>query len=172
MSGTSPEIANEFIELGLRNGKKFTQMQLQKLVYFAHGWNLAIMDAPLTQDDPSAFEFGPVYKTLWEALRHYGKRPVHRLIAQKEYFPGEFDDDLTDSDIARADLSGGERAIIGRVYADYSKFEAFQLSAITHEDDSPWSRVYNNGHGKYLAIRSDMIRDYFVELASRPKQEA
>lgn len=69
MPGWSPDIANEFIRRGLREGRAFDQMQLQKLVYIAHGWCLAFSGEPLTGDRPEAWDFGPVYRRLANALQ-------------------------------------------------------------------------------------------------------
>ena len=72
MPGWSPDIANEFIRRGLREGRAFDQMQLQKLVYIAHGWCLAFSGEPLTGDRPEAWDFGPVYRRLANALQSQG----------------------------------------------------------------------------------------------------
>ena len=68
MTAWSAEIANEFIRRAAAEKRALTQMQLQKLVYIAHGWNLAINGEKLTHDDPQAWDYGPVYRDLWEAL--------------------------------------------------------------------------------------------------------
>ena len=80
MAAWSAEIANEFIRRAAAEGRALTQMQLQKLVYIAHGWNLAINGDKLTSDDPQAWDYGPVYRDLWNALRSYGRAPVTREI--------------------------------------------------------------------------------------------
>jgi uncharacterized phage-associated protein len=63
-------------------------MQLQKLVYIAHGWNLAINGTPLTSDIPAAWDYGPVYRDLFEALRAYGSNPVTQEIRAGDFGPG------------------------------------------------------------------------------------
>jgi uncharacterized phage-associated protein len=53
-------IANEFIKVAKRNGVLLTPMKLQKLVYFAHGWYLALLGKPLINEPVEAWKFGPV----------------------------------------------------------------------------------------------------------------
>ena len=160
MAGLSPAIANEFIRLADAEGRTLTQMQLQKLVYIAHGWNLAINGAPLTVDEPQAWDYGPVYPELWKALRSYGREPVERLIKYRDYMPFASSDK-----VAEAELEDHERALIERVYSDYGKFPAFKLSALTHRDGTPWTQVYDDGAGKFDEIPADKIREHFVDLA-------
>jgi uncharacterized phage-associated protein len=166
MPAWSPEIANEFIRLANGDNLSLTHMQLQKLVYIANGWNLAINGEALTYDEPKAWDFGPVYSELWNALRQYGRSPVARLIRNREYIPGAFDDE-PDADATR-ELSDAERAVIKRVYRDYGKFPAFQLSALTHREGTPWTQIYKNGEGKFDEIPNGLIREHFVELAAKP----
>ncbi len=165
MAAWSAEIANEFICRAAAEGRALTQMQLQKLVYIAHGWNLAITGSPLTHDAPQAWDYGPVYKDLWQALRGYGRAPVSEPIKNKDYMPGSFDTENPDSE-ARAQLAADEVNIIDRVFRDYSKFHAFQLSALTHKDGTPWTKVYAGGQGKFDSIDSDQIKEHFVGIAT------
>lgn len=165
MAAWSPQIANEFIRLAAAEGHQLTQMQLQKLVYIAHGWNLAINGAPLTEDAPQAWDYGPVYKELWRALHDYGRTGVSREIKNCEFAPGVFS---SEGDApARATLSPAEVGVINRVYRDYGKFHAFQLSALTHQDGTPWTQVYASGAGKFGEISPALIRDHFIALATQ-----
>lgn len=166
MAAWSAGIANEFIRRAAAEKRALTQMQLQKLVYIAHGWNLAINGEKLTHDDPQAWDYGPVYRDLWEALRTYGRGPVTREIRNGEYLPGMLDDE-TASAPARAELDESEHAIIDRVYQTYGGFHAFKLSALTHEPDTPWTQVYADGGGRFHEITSEKIRQYFLDLAVR-----
>lgn len=173
MPSESPGIANEILRLARDSGRPLTQMQIQKLVYIAHGWNLAVNGEALTVDQPRAFPYGPVYRALSEALSRYGTRAVDRLIRVRDFGGGVFyDADDPDGDReARAFLSDPERAVVRRVFNDYGAFHAFQLSALTHERHTPWSEVYNNGRGQYNEIGNRLIRDHFVELGRKRREQ-
>ena len=77
MSYQRPEaVANEFLKRAGRGKADLTQMQIQKLVYIAHGWTLAIYDKPLTSIEPEAWDRGPVYPGLREKTTHAGSREI------------------------------------------------------------------------------------------------
>jgi len=165
MSGWSAEIANEFIRRAMADRRPLTQMQLQKLVYIAHGWNLAINGEPLTVDSPQAWEYGPVYRDLYRSLSRYGRGAVTKEITVGEIPFGDFEGDAALEQPARADLTPEECAIVDRVYRDYSKYHAYQLSALTHRDGTPWTHIYDGGNGKFSEIPNRMIQDHFIALA-------
>ena len=165
MADWSPAIANEFIRRARAEGRTLTQMQLQKLVYIAHGWNLAVNGRPLTYDAPEAWDYGPVYRELHRALRPYGRDGVTSDIRNSDYVVGSFDEDPGAFTIAKLDAD--ETAVIDRVYQDYGKFHAFQLSALTHRPGTPWTKFYNDGQGRSEEIHADLIRTYFVDLATK-----
>jgi uncharacterized phage-associated protein len=172
MSAPSPAIANEFIRRAGLHARNLTHMQLQKLVYIAHGWNLAINGTPLTEDMPQAWDYGPVYKDLYDALRRFGSGPVIGEIRAGDFGIGMFITDPAEAnEPVRAALSDKERAVIDRVFADYGKFHAFQLSALTHQDGTPWDEVYN-GEGRMSPIDNLRVKRHFIDLANRPRQSA
>ena len=49
-------VANEFLRLAREEGSTVTNMKLQKLVYIAEGWYLALYDLPLYREDTSGLE--------------------------------------------------------------------------------------------------------------------
>ncbi|QIE54163.1 hypothetical protein G5B40_01095 [Pikeienuella piscinae] len=61
-------VANEFIALGIAEGKPIEHMKAQKLVHFAHGFSLA-RDTPILNECPQVWKFGPVFSTLYQDLR-------------------------------------------------------------------------------------------------------
>lgn len=72
----SQTIANIFLEIAKEEGKKLTNMQVQKLVYFAHGWYLAFTDNALIDENVEAWTYGPVIPSVYEALQQYRANPV------------------------------------------------------------------------------------------------
>jgi uncharacterized phage-associated protein len=54
MAHNATEVANYLLSLARKEGKELTNMQLQKLVYFAHGAMLGVTDKPLIKEEVSA----------------------------------------------------------------------------------------------------------------------
>ncbi|MFQ5632018.1 MAG: Panacea domain-containing protein, partial [bacterium] len=52
-------IANYFIDFARKDGVAISPMKLQKLVYFAHGYYLAITGQPLIEEEIQAWRYGP-----------------------------------------------------------------------------------------------------------------
>lgn len=163
MSHSSLAVANEFLKRAFAEGKQLTHMHLQKLVYIAHGWHLALHNEPLVDEQFEAWDFGPVAPDLYQALKRYGSRHVTRLVRHGDETP--FPDD--DGDTATARLDASEIAVIDQIWDEFKTFEAFQLSALTHKDRSPWHQYFQKGL-KNQPISNNSIQTYFSELADAP----
>jgi len=135
-------------------------MQLQKLAYLAHGWNLAVTGEPLIEDEFEAWEFGPVVRKLYSALRKCGADPVTSPIKWGDDTPFPYDD-LEEE--ATEPLTDQERQVIDRVWQFYGRFPAYKLSALTHERGTPWTMTYE--HGRNRPVSNNAIQEYFVRLA-------
>lgn len=159
----STEIANEFIRRAKANNTLLTQMQLQKLVYIAHGWYLAIHDTALTSDSTQAWDYGPVYPLLWEALKSYGSRPVTETIKVGDTGAGCFMDNA-DQEVV-ANLNEEQSIFIDKIYNTYAAFHAFQLSAMTHKQDTPWYKKYVKERNIRGIIDNLSIKTHFTEIA-------
>lgn len=159
----SIEIANEFIRRALRDGKPITHMQLQKLVYFANGWNLAVSGEQLLEDLPEAWQFGPVYRRLYDALKRHGSDQLLAPIRQGADTP--FADDDGPEAVAKS-LIKNEIEVIDKVWLEYGNYPAYKLSALTHAEGSPWAMAFENGKNRIISNGS--IQDYFVKLAIEP----
>lgn len=162
MPAWSPEIANEFIRLAAAGGRALDQLQLQSLVYIAHGWCLALHGEPLTGDRPEAWDFGPMYQRLATALAPYGRGPVYREILKSEAFS-----DLklgSASGTTSSELEQVEAELVEEIYQNYGAFESWQLSALTRKGSTPWKQVFADGAGRFRDIPHDLIRIQFAEL--------
>lgn len=142
-------IANEFLKLNGDRG--YNQMWLQKLVYMAHGWNLAINDAPLVSGRIEAWDGGPVMRSIWEHIRDFG-RNAGGLFGKSPDVP------------FTADLSEKEKAVIEHVWKRYGGYTGRQLSDMTHQEGTPWSNAYF-GRGRNARLLNEDVKQHFTDLA-------
>lgn len=146
-SGYSAEaVANSFLRLARRSDRQLTNMQLQKLVYIAHGFSLAILGRPLISDPVEAWRWGPVFPGLYGKLRKYGA------------------DTVTDEVDARDSVPLGSEAhdLIRAVFDQYGDVPGPKLSGMTHQKGSPWSRTWEEDPQGY--IPQDLIRAHYKDL--------
>ena len=135
-------------------------LQIIKLAYICHGWNLALHDEPLIGDEIEAWPYGPVIPTLYHALRVHRKSPVNRLVS--------CDMPLSDPAIGdqrsylRSRFGRDERLLIEEVLDKYGGFSGPELSAITHERGTPWSKSYDGM--PFTRIQNDVIKEHYQSL--------
>lgn len=144
-------VANRFLELADMDGRPLTPMQVLKLVYIAHGWRLGTAGQPLIEQPVEAWQYGPVIRDLYNAMRGFGGGAVQGPLSLGYG--------------ARADrLSPEEDALVRRVYELYGQMSGMQLSRITHADGTPWQQAYTPGrHG--TEISDDAIADHYRRLS-------
>ena len=94
-----------------------TSIQLQKLLYYAQAWHLAITDKPLFEERCKAWANGPVVPQVWHDRQSYASRLPHG-----ETIP---------------ELSETAAAILELVVGAYGDRSGDELSALTH-DELPW----------------------------------
>lgn len=61
-------------------------MQLQKLVFLAHGYYLAsTRGVPLVDEPFEAWDYGPVCRNLYYEFRDFGRQPINRLATEVDW---------------------------------------------------------------------------------------
>lgn len=155
MTSFSPlAVANAVLEEADRQGKRLTIMQLLKLVYISHGWSLALLNSPLVDEEPEAWQHGPVFPSIYRAFRRFGSGAITER-ASTSFGP-----------LASADLSEQQRSVIESVVRGYGDTHAFALSRMTHQPDTPWAKVYRDGSGSSDDIPNQIIADHYRKLAN------
>lgn len=144
-------VANKILDVREATEESLTIMQLIKLAYIADGWSLAILGRPLINEKPEAWQYGPVYRSIYNAFSGIGSRPIS---GRAKHFGTEIpiSDELADEEIK----------IIDMVVGSYGKLSAFALSNLTHKDDTPWSKAFKKG--LYADIDTDEMRAHFEGL--------
>jgi uncharacterized phage-associated protein len=79
-------VANYFLELGNAEAHPITPMAIQKFVYFAHGWMLAVYGRQLITQRVEAWDFGPVIRELYNEFKKFGDQPITELARSIKVF--------------------------------------------------------------------------------------
>jgi uncharacterized phage-associated protein len=142
-------IANEFLRIADEKGKKLTNMQLQKLVYFAHGWYLALAGKPLLKEEVKAWTFGPVIPPLYNKLRKFANDEVTSPIPVS-----------TDVEIPPK-----IKVFLESVWDAYGHMTGGEMSYLTHKFGTPWLETWNSE--KFAVIPQQVIKVHFKELREK-----
>lgn len=140
-------VANRFLELAAESGKALTPMQVLKLVYIAHGWMLGLADRPLINQPVEAWQYGPVIRDLYNAVRQFQRGPVQGPLLS-----------------LGGTLDAQEENMVEQVYGLYGHMDGIALSNITHMPGTPWEQTYVAGSFG-LRIPEDLISGYYKRLA-------
>ena len=147
------QIANEFLQGRLG---EMSPMKLQKLVYYAHAWSLAVFDEPLIIDRIEAWKFGPVIPTLYHEFKSFGNRKIDRLAAELDF------NSLREIPAELPEGSSDEKALVQKIWEIYGELTPVQLSNMTHRSSEPWSQIPKKRPG--LMIPNELISRCFKAI--------
>lgn len=139
------DIANYFLDKAKKTAIAVTNLKLQKLVYYAQAWHLAIHNEPLMEGiEFEAWIHGPVIHELWNKYRNYSYEPIN-----EEVTPPQLE--------ARTDQFLEE---VVEVYLDK---DAYTMELMSHRED-PWI-LARNGYADNERctniISEELMRTYF-----------
>jgi uncharacterized phage-associated protein len=155
----SEAVANKFVEMG-REGCDMTLMKLLKLVYFAHGWHLALTDGkPLVDEFFQAWKFGPVAPSVYHAFKDNGAEQIKK---ECMIFDPSVENFL-DATLITPRMPVSWKPFFGKMWDTYGKLSAFQLSQMTHQEGTPWHTTWNSGGSERrgAVIADEEIAKYF-----------
>ena len=150
---TARAAANYIIWFCQRHGDPITNLKLQKLLYYAQGWFLALHGRPLFREPLRAWIRGPVEHGVWKSYSEFRWRPITTKISKPSL-----------SELARDHI---EEVI--EAYGDYS---ALTLEKMTHQEE-PWKRARGNlahGESSTTIISLEDMKACFSKLADEPAQ--
>lgn len=122
------DVAKFFLELAEQEDEpdRLSHLRLQKLLYYAQGWSLALRDKALFKDRIEAWAHGPVVKDLYPCFASYGNESIPS--SDFEFTGG---------------LNSGEKELVEAVWDAYKKFSATSLRQMSHNEE-PWKDVRGN----------------------------
>lgn len=136
------DVANAFISARVPG---LTPMKLQKLIYFSHGWCLALTGKPFIDASFEAWPYGPVIPEIYQAFKSYRGNPVTEL-----------------SPFGAVGLPEEANPLIRKIIRRYGHLSGLTLSDITHKQNSPWEQTRNGNSG--CVIEDSLIRLDFKAL--------
>ena len=145
------EIADYFLQ-NFGSVGNITPMKLNKLVYIAHGWSLAVFDKPLITEFPEAWKYGPVIPSIYHNYKSYGNQVL------SEY---------SITQIVSSDLPELIKNLLNNVWRAYGQFSGPGLSSLTHQANTPWYFLWNsipNAEGLSLIIPEDLIKEHYKSI--------
>lgn len=115
---TASQIADYLIWLAHEHGSFVSNLKLQKLLYYAQAWHLALFGRPLFADKLQAWIHGPVVPSVYGRFKEFGGRNI-------------------DSPVAAPALPDETVAFLDELVGEYMPLDAFELELMTHRE-APW----------------------------------
>jgi uncharacterized phage-associated protein len=139
-----------------------TNLRLNKLLYFIHGWGLTSRPDGLVRNHFIAWAHGPVVRPVYDAFKPFGEDPITEPAKYLDYITGQ------NRAVAYDDISPADAAVIDSVFESYDHFTTGQLYAMAHVVGGPWHIVYSawaKDNRANLRIPNDLIRTHFLNEA-------
>lgn len=172
---TAAAVANAFLDIQKKDKSRFPyidQMKLQKLVFYAHAWWLALKGQPLFGDDVEAWPWGPVIRDIYNDFSCFGRHPIDgkRAVCCQQYHSGdEIKYKLTEPEPPNNEVM----TFLKQVWEKHKKYTGIQLSNATHAPGEPWTIIkenYNTLDSK-PRIPNTLIQQVFKNKISASSRE-
>ena len=155
------DVAIKLLKIADDQDKKLSNLQLQKLVYIAHGFTLAFLKEKLIEEKISAWQYGPVIPEIYHQFKEYGASKIP-LWGLESTTTGDYSPDV--------------KKILEGVVKSYGKLQGGELIHRTHLPGTPWYKVWNEEGGQFFSfteIPNKLIRKHFLKVVqSKGKMEA
>ena len=127
------------------DGREMTHLKLQKLLYYAQGFHLALEGEPLFGASIEAWAHGPVVPEVYSTYKSYGSNSIE-----------------PDTDFDPLTVPGMVRELLDEVYEVYGQFSGWRLREMTHAEE-PWKR---HAHNSGEISQEELLRFFKTRLTS------
>ena len=116
------KVADYFISFTHEHGDPISNLKLQKLLYYAQAWYLAIHGRPLFDDRIEAWVHGPAVPPVYGKFKNWTWQPIAVEVNPPNDLPPEIAEHLQE------------------VMDTYGALSAYELERLTHSED-PWKNA-------------------------------
>lgn len=136
------EVANAFINLSEpEKGDLISNLKVQKLLFYAQGFHLAMFGKPFFEEEILAWLYGPVVPEIYHQFKAHGPGPIP-----------------LDSEYTFDIFSKEQIELLGEIQTLYGQFSAIKLMDMTHKE-TPWLSVELRA-----VISKDSMRRHFSQF--------
>lgn len=134
------DVAKYLVSYCTNKDMPISNLQLQKILYFLQLFYWKKTSNWLFNEEFAAWRYGPVISEVYNIYYGYGGAKIC-----KEY--------------GKSVISLEDCMILKPMIDKLSKKNPWDLVELTHKDNTPWSRVYDNGKGEYAIIPKGLIAE-------------
>jgi len=145
---TARKVANYLICFARDYGDLLTNLKLQKLVYYAQAWFLALHDEPLFKERLEAWPHGPVEPNLYRDFKQFGWNPITAKVTCPE-----FDDPRV-------------KPHLDEIMDVYGDLTGHHLERLVHQED-PWKKARKGlppDSPSKRVVRNEDMRDFYRKM--------
>jgi uncharacterized phage-associated protein len=120
MPEAAKKVADYIIAFSHEHGEPVSNLKLQKLLYYAQAWNLALRDQPLFDDRIEAWVHGPAVPPVYGFYKGWAWKPIQ-----------------DDPGLESIDFNEDVKRHLDEVMSAYGTMGAYELEKLTHSE-MPW----------------------------------
>lgn len=143
------DVGRYFIYLSNQEKKPITNKKLQKLVYYAQAWSLALNNKKLFNEPIQAWVHGPAVRSLYVQYKEFGFSPIQ--------------EDIKEASVKN--ISGKTKELLDEVWGVYGKLDSSYLEMLTHSE-KPWQEARDGLQGSeksQVEISPKVMKSYYAE---------
>jgi uncharacterized phage-associated protein len=143
------DIGRYFVYLANQEKRPISNKKLQKLVYYAQAWSLALNGKKLFNDPIEAWVHGPAVRSVYVAYKKFGFSPIAEEVAANDI----------------KNISGKTKSLLDDVWGVYGKLDAQYLEMLSHSE-KPWQEAregLQNYENSEKEITPKAMKSYFSE---------
>lgn len=135
-----------------KEGISWNLTKAQKLLYCCYGAVLAAFNEKLTEENPQAWQYGPVFPRTFNGIKKHRIQPgIDHGFSQN--------------------CNPAWLPLINQTIKLFGKYTSSQLSTWSHRPGSPWDRATYGGTELLVQIPSEFIREYFLPMVSHGTED-
>ena len=148
------KIAKYTIKFSHEHGDLITNLKMQKLIYYAQAWHLALYGSPLFDERIEAWVHGPVVPSVYRKYKQWEWRPI-------------------DSEPEEEKFDSKTLNHLDEIMDVYGGVSAYDLEKLTHQE-APWQNARkglpSDAPSNSVISHQDM-RDYYKARVDGEKEQ-